>query len=214
MINKSIFVCSLLLALISTNAFGNGFLNEQYLALRYQHGEFGNSHDSSTMDSTKGAALTYNHPAIENIDLGASIELNWADGREIVGGNKYDIDFMIGGVVSYATWTNSINPYSKFFMTPQLGFQRTSLEVKKAGQNQEKDENNLFLGLDSGIEFTIDRVVITPAFSVSRANNTSFAGKLGIGFNITDWLILTVGGLYQLNDHHDYMATAGFAFRF
>lgn len=214
MIKKSILACSLLLALVSTQAFGNGLLGEQYMALRYQHGEFGNSHDRDTMDNTKGIALTYNHPVFENIDLGLSTELNRADGSELVGDSAYDIDFKIGGVIGYATWLKPINPQTKLFISPQLGFQKVRVEVKGAGQNRKKDENDLFLGLDSGMEYTIDRITIIPAISISSADDTRISGKLGLGFNITKRLMLTAGGQYQLSDDHDYLVTTGLAFRF
>jgi|GEM_PF-5373681 len=213
MVKKSIFTCFLLLALISTKAFGGGLLGEQYMAFRYQYGEFGDSHDRDTMDKTKGIALTYNHPVVENIDLGLSAELDWADGKDVVGGTGYDIDFKIGGVIGYATWIKPINPQTSFFISPQLGFQKASVKVKGADQNRKKDENDLFIGLDSGVEYIIDRVTITQALSISRADDTRISGKLGLGFNITERLMLTAGGQYQLNDDHDYMLTAGFVFR-
>ncbi len=214
MIRMSLAACFLVFAVMSTSAHSAGLLGHQYVSLGYQHGEFGDLRDSETMDNTKGVALTYNRPFIDSLDLGLSVEFNKADGKEIIDGTRYDSDFSIGGVVGYAAWFKPLNRTGKYFITPQFGFQKYETEWEGAGQSRNKDETDLFLGLDTGLEFTVNRFVITPAFSVSKADDTSVNAKLGLGFNMTEQLLLTVGGNYQLNENNDYMLSVGFALRF
>lgn len=214
MYKKTAISCAALLALLSTESFAEGLLGKQYLSLSYQHGELGDSHGRKTMDSTKGIAITYNRPTFNNIDLGLSAEINGTDGSEMVQGTSYDIDFKIGGVTSYATLINPITEQANVFISPQIGWQKSKTKSKAGKDVSKREENDLFLGLDCGVEYTINRFVITPVLSISRANETNINGKLGLGFNITNTLMLTAGGNYQFNENNDYMVTAGVAFRF
>lgn len=59
MFQKTIMTAMAILTMCATSAQSAGFLGKQYLAVGYQHGEFGDDRNSDLFDNTKGFVATY-----------------------------------------------------------------------------------------------------------------------------------------------------------
>lgn len=214
MFNKTILVAMTILMMSATSVTAAGFLGKQYLAVGYQHGEFGNDKDSAFIDNTKGLFVTYNHPIIDKIDVGGTSEYNWADGRGKTADSLTDVDYSVGGAVTYATfYSTKVDPL-KFFVTPQLGIQRERKEYKSGSWKKNSTETDLYLGVESGFEYQISRFTLTQSFAVSHTDDTDINAKANLGFDLTERVALIIGGDYQLNDDHDYILKTGIVVRF
>lgn len=138
------------MAMAAVDAQADELLGRKHLGLGFQIGEFGNDSDSKSMEKTKGVIATYNHPVLDNVDIGASVEFDRADGKDTVDGRDYDFDFKIGGVVAYATLFKPATDKLRLFARPQIGFQKSVTEWQGAGIRRKDNEKDLYLGLDGG----------------------------------------------------------------
>ena len=214
MFRKTIITAMAILGMSTTSVTAAGFLGKQYLAVGYQNGEFGDDGDSELLDNTKGLVITYNHPVIDKIDVGGISEYNFADGKDRNPDSLTDVDYSVGGAVTYATfYSTKVDPL-KFFITPQLGIQRARVEYKKGGLKKNSTDTDLYFGLENGFEYQVGRFTLVQSVAINHTDDIDINAKGDIGFDLTERVALIIGGDYQLNDDHDYTLKTGFVVRF
>lgn len=214
MFQKKIMAAMAILTMCATSAQSAGFLGQQYLAVGYQHGEFGDDKNRELLDNTNGFVVTYNHPIIDRIDVGGTVGHHWADGKDRTTTSITDVDYTIGGPVTYVTFYSTSDDPLKFFISPQLGIQREKEEYKSGSWKKSETDTDIYLGVESGVEYQRGLFTLTQSVTVSHTKDTDINAKAHVGVDLTQRIALVVGGEYQLNDDNDYTLTTGLVVRF